>query len=413
MRPRLRVLAFLLFASHLSLADETDSPPPPDLPAVVDRLEVEGLWRTKPHVVDRELPWKPGDVVTAEDWELGLLRLSNLGIFSRVDGRIEEREDGRVAVLDLEERWTIMLMLQGGLGGGSYWFRTGLYDINTLGRYVETGALYERFDIYNGFQVWTRMPRFLDERQELYIAADRLVRPRPGFSLVRTGLHTEYSRELTETLTLGGKLEGVMDRFVNPLIGDPAFPADSESIIAGAWLRVGRVDVRRLLHTGWHVDVKPSVGFTNAPGKLAFGQLFVESLLFKIVNPWLVLGARIQAGATTETQEQHRFYLGGLDTMRGYPDNHVRTDRYAFTNLEARFVAFDSTYLALMPTLFVDAAVAHDDRNGNLGLVSAGPGIRILVPRLYRSGIRLDLPFPLTPAGKPSVSFGVYQFFGR
>lgn len=407
----LRVLALLLFAAQTSLADEPA--PRVELPGRIDRLEVEGLWRTKLHVVERELPWKPGDTVTEEAWELGLLRLSNLGIFSRVDARIEEREDGQVAVFDLEERWTIMLMLQGGLGGGSYWFRTGVYDINTLGRYIETGALYERFDVYNGFQVWTRLPRFLNERQELYVAADRLVRPRPGFSLVRTGVHTEYSRELTETFALGGKLEGVMDRFVNPLVGDAAFPDDSETLIGGLSVRLGRASVKRLLHTGWQVEIKPSVGVTNAPGHSAFGQLFVESLLFKIVNDWLVLGARLQGGATTTTQAQHRFYLGGLDTVRGFPDNHVRTDRYAFANLEARFVAFDSTYLALMPTVFVDAAVAHDDRHGNLGLVSAGPGLRILVPRLYRSGIRLDLPVPVAPFGKPSVSFGVYQFFGR
>lgn len=381
------------------------------LPAVVDELEINGLWRTKRIVIDTELPWKPGETVTAEAWETGLARVESTGIFSRVHGRLEKREEKVVAVLDLEERWTIMLLLQFGGGGGAMWGRVGLYDINTFGRYMESGALYERFDRYNGFQVWGRLPRLFQERQELYMAADRLVRPRPGFALQRTGLHFEYSKQLTEKLTTGGRVDAVLDQFLPPLSGEADPQVDSKSILATYWLRVGRTYPRRLLLEGWRVDFKPTFGFTDAPGNFGFAQLFVEGQAFKIIGSRLVLGARLQAGASTDTQAQHRFYLGGLETIRGYEDNHVRTDLFGLVNLEARYLAFDSMLLALMPTLFVDLAAAHDDRIGARALASAGAGVRVIIPRLYRSGLRIDFPIALTPLSGPDISIGVYQFF--
>lgn len=383
------------------------------LPEVIDELEINGLWRTKRYIVERELPFKTGQTVSVEDWELGLARLSNMGIFSRVAGRLERRAEKIVAVFDLEERWTIILILRTGGGGGATWFQTGLSDINTLGRFVETGALYERFDRYNGFQAWARHPRLFDERQDFNVIADRMVRPRPGFALLRTAVHLEYSRQITDLLTTGGKLEGFHDHFDPPFEGEARTPVNSQSLLATYWLRTGRVDVKRLLHDGWLLDFKPSLGVTNAPGRFGFGQVMVEGQKFEILNSRLVLAGRVRVAASTDTQEQHRFYLGGLDTVRGYPDNHVRTDLFAFANVEARFVAFDSTWLAIMPTLFVDAAAARDDRVGPVGLVSAGAGLRILFPRLYRSGARIDFPVPLTPLGKPTLAFGVYQFFGN
>lgn len=407
-------VCLLLLTVLLGGRARADEPPSTTrLPAVIDELEINGLWRTKRYIVERELPYKAGQTVTVEDWELGLARLANMGVFSRVAGRLEQREEKLVAVFDLEERWTIILILRTGGGGGAAWFQTGLSDINTLGRFVETGALYERFDRYNGFQVWAKHPRLFDERQELHVIADRMVRPRPGFALLRTGVHLEYSRQLTDSLITGGKLEWFHDHFDPPFEGEARTPVDSQSVFATYWLRVGRVDVKRLLHDGWLLDVKPSLGVTNAPGRFGFGQLLVEAQKFHILNSRLLVGGRVRVAASTDAQEQHRYYLGGLDTVRGYPDNHVRTDLFAFANLEARFVAFDSTWLAIMPTLFVDAAAARDDRAGPLGLLSAGAGVRILFPRLYRSGARIDFPVPLTPLGKPTLAFGVYQFFGN
>ena len=110
-----------------------------------------------------------------------------------------------------------------------------------------------------------------------------------------------------------------------------------------------------------------------------------------------------------------RLYVGGLELMRGYPDSLVRTDRYAVLNAEARFIAFDSTWLALMPAVFVDAGVTRREDGVVQPLLSAGGGVRVLFPFLVESGIRVDLAVPLLegacPGGCSYLSIGVYQFF--
>lgn len=91
------------------LAPETGSSfevvPVEALPVRVERVELTGFSWTHPSVVHRELQLDVPGVVTAEQWALGLTRLWNCGLFSRVDGRLERRPEGVVAVLELEERF--------------------------------------------------------------------------------------------------------------------------------------------------------------------------------------------------------------------------------------------------------------------------------------------------------------------
>jgi hypothetical protein len=52
------------------------------------------------------------------------------------------------------------------------------------------------------------------------------------------------------------------------------------------------------------------------------------------------------------------------------------------------------------------------ETGGVVPMLSAGGGVRLVSPRLVRTGVRLDLAVPLVGT-KPglSPSFGVYQFF--
>ena len=73
----------------------------------------------------------------------------------------------------------------------------------------------------------------------------------------------------------------------------------------------------------------------------------------------------------------------------------------------------------MVPTAFVDAALARDDTKGATALASTGLGVRLLVPRFVRTGLRIDIAQPLTgincPAATagfcPGLNIGVFQFF--
>ena len=150
-------------------------------PVRVDAIRVDGLVRTHPSVVRRELGFVEGDVITADQYELAFTRLWNTTIFARVEGEVIVEEGRNVFVVRLEDRWTLNPLFSFGSGGDAVFFRLGAADNNIAGRFLEVLAQYENFDGFHGGQVRFRDPRLFGERLELLLQADRLVRPRPGF----------------------------------------------------------------------------------------------------------------------------------------------------------------------------------------------------------------------------------------
>ena len=73
-------------------------------------------------------------------------------------------------------------------------------------------------------------------------------------------------------------------------------------------------------------------------------------------------------------------------------------------------------WFAAMPIVFVDAGVAQRDTREVQALLSAGAGLRMMVPRLPRFGVRFELAFPFvasraTAAFRPGINFGVWHYF--
>lgn len=378
-------------------------------PLQLDELEVRGLYWTKEFVVRRELPWRPGQLVSHSDWELGTARLWNTDLFSRVAVHLERRDGRTVAVYELEEHFSLNPLFSFGVGGGRWWIRGGANDNNWLGRYLEWGARYERFDVYNGGQGWLKDPRLFGRRLSGLVEVDYLIRPRPEYSRRRLTGIAEVLGELDDFTRVGAHLEVLWDQYLTPLEGPPVLPP---GLIAGqltGLLRMGRVDTERLRQKGWSLEVRETVALVSSgPAPVVF-QSFVEALWFRMFGERFNLAVRAQAALSSQAPTELRYYVGGLDLIRGYPDSLLRTERFALANVELRGTVFDSTWFAVVAAVFVDACLA--DVDGPRGLLSAGGGVRLLVPKLVKTGVRADLA--VTLAGRPQlgVSFGVYQFF--
>src|SRR5690242_5390330 len=89
-------LALLVEDAH---AEEVTTPP---FPVRVDAIRVEGLVRTHPSVVRRELGFAEGDVITREQYDLAFTRLWNTTIFARVEGDVVVEEGRSVVVIRVE-----------------------------------------------------------------------------------------------------------------------------------------------------------------------------------------------------------------------------------------------------------------------------------------------------------------------
>jgi outer membrane protein assembly factor BamA len=382
-------------------------------PTVVHRIEVRGLDSTDEDVVRREIDWNENETISRAQWDLAVTRLWNTHLFDHVQATLERRDDENVAVFSLAEKFTINPLFRFASDGDVLWLQVGASDVNVAGRFQEVAVLYERFGSFQGGQLWWRDPRAFGERIDLLVQADRLVRPRPGFVLARNRSRVEVSQiAWDDRLRYGLRADGFVDRFIEPTQTEPAIPDDLTGVYVDPGLRLGRVDTVRLRMSGASVEVRPGVGLTTREPRGHYQQVNTEALAFLMLGERWNFALRATAGTSTDVPPQLRYFLGGLDVIRGYPDNHLRTHAYAAANAEVRFVAFDSKYVAFMPVVFSDAAVAEAEATtGVEDAVSAGFGLRILIPYFVKTGVRADMAFPLRGEEAPRPALGVYQLF--
>jgi len=414
-------LVFAL-AAQVAVAQEAApvvevAPAAPQFPVVVQEIRIEGLQTTHRYVFLRELPWKEGELVTQELWQRGIDRLWLTDLFGQIDAQVIDDNGQKVAKFVVEERFTLNPLLKYAIAGlDTWWFRIGLSDPNLLGHFIEWGAQYERFGKYNGGQAWLKNPRLFDRRLTGLFQGERLARPRPGFVVFRSMARLEVSGEVHDYLAFSGRTDLISDDFDQPVAGTPNLPTKSWGVLVSAGMRAGRVEIQRLQQRNWAFEVRPLVGLTTDPQNPRYLQLWTQFLGFVPFTPLLTGALRVQGGAMTQAPPQHRFYFGGLDFVRGLPDNDVRTLAYAIMNAEIRWVVFDSTWIALVPTAWVDTAVAAPESGSTpLWRASTGVGCRFLIPKLVATGLRLDFAIPLDrPMSKDwfdHVSLGVFQFF--
>jgi hypothetical protein len=431
------LVAALLLASPLAASADEAHKVEEDIsvpmPAKVDVIRIEGLVRTHEYVVRRELGFQEGDVVTREAFDLAVTRLWNTTIFAHVDADLL-REDGKVvARFVLEDRWTLNPLFRFQSGGNAFFFRLGAADNNIAGRFLEVQAQYEYFDGFHGGQALFRNPRLFDERDELLVQIDRLTRPRPGFSDQRTQGIVELARLADrDRVRFGVRASTIVDRFLPPLDGTPFYPDETTTLLLEPSFRLGRLDTVRLRQRGVTFEVRPGVAYTSSELVSEYVSLTAETLGFLMLGERWNLAVRGRFANTSKVPPHLAIYAGGLDLIRGFPDNYVRTQAMALANVELRFIAFDSTWIALMPVAFTDAIAARAPSGTPGTALSVGGGLRVLVPKFVGTGLRVDVAVPLhaglrgvgeaeqarygpaTPAAEvPSVGvgFGVYQFF--
>ncbi len=407
---------------------------PSQLPAVIDEVRIHAtwvLWRTREDVILRELPWKAGERVTPEAWALGIARLWNDGLFSQIDARLVREGSRLVAVFDLEERLTLNPLFKFAVegGGGSflpekgeppptYWFHLGADDTNLFGSFLEGGVTYEQFGLHPGGRLWFHNPRLFGKRLDGWFEVNYLPRPRPNFVLFRGTARAQVSYEINDELVVLGRVDGILDRFTAPPAGQGAgetiLPHAAEGAQISASVRFGRVDTIRLLQKGWSLELQPLLGVTDDPTAPTFVQGWLQFLGFIPVGTRWNFAFRAQAGTVSHAPAQDLWYIGGLDLVRGLVDNAIVTNTFGVANVEVRFTAFDSTWVALVPTVFVDGVLAQGSGSAPLQKdLSVGGGIRVLIPRFVATGLRLDGAWVVgAPASQQSwYSVGVFQFF--
>lgn len=404
--------------------------------AIVGSIKVEGA-KTRPEVIRTFLDTRSGKAFDPAVWERDLRRLRNLNYFYDVAGEVQERE-GRVnLIVRLRNKFSTLPIFKFKRGGGASLLTAGLYEVNFLDRLLEAGGQYERFNDNPGFVVWFRHPYFLSRRNrfgtELYVHTLNLPlltdkgAEEAFFDNKETRWNARLQRELGESLRAGLELGVYRNDFVRD-DGTAEKAARNAAFLSRAPLRsgrtvsltpslsVGRLDYERHFVRGHEAGAQAELAHRALGSQFGFakGQLSASGG-WRLPREWnLVYQARL--GSKTGRDFQHKFYLGGLDTTRGFLDRQFRGEHMWLLNVEARPTLVDRPLWVLQGGIFTDLAKTWDARNFGVDgfgdpIFSYGAGARLILPRVYRAVLRLDVARTQRPIQQYGVNFGLQQFF--
>jgi len=396
---------------------------------LVNSISISGTTKTLDRVVLNELTFKQGDVIQDEDLEESEERLLTLGIF--VSSKIE-CESGNCLV-NLQEKWTTIPIFKASSGGGVQHYTLGIYDPNLLGRYLETGAQIESLAGLLGGVVWFRDRRFLGKKMMLDLQQWKINRVRIKYDqdLDQPTETKAFIQDRSQTvvaiepewdqfkLRLGFEFHsdqfgrnGLDERYKR-LFNGQSLPPATQVIQPILGIGFGQMKAKSWKLDGhtFHFEILPSFVVKGDEGNFVGSK--AEYLGAKSLGDRWNLVQRFVAGTTTTNYLQYWNYLGGLDRIRGYRDNRFAGRHFLLSNSEVRPILFESSKFIIQGNAFLDLTTVGEETKdlGTLKGASAGAGLRLIVPKIYRLVLRLDYAKPLVREDDQNFSFGVQQFF--
>ena len=402
---------------------------------IVDEIEILGLWRTKPSVVRQELLFRENDTLTTKDLYTSIQRLKNLQIFSKVIPLLTLKPNNRVKLtLQLQEKWTTIPYANLSAGGGTTYAFAGIYDINTFGRYIETGIQYDNWNGRHGGWLWMRNPRFLNQRLLFGFDLMKTKRARQlytneaisqgSYVLNTNRLKLIIKKEITPYFQIGAENEinnsNIALHKTNS-ITDP----QTKTLLTGSephtaifntlFIELGKLNYDNYLVQGKFSKLAIKLSNQSLGSDISSTQIDWFNRIFWRLPYHANLGLRFNFGWTNTNDIQYLYYIGGFKNIRGYFDGQFRSKTYWQVNAEYRIPSYRSNWLVLQHIFFIDAVGTGNElndlkRNG-LQYSSTGFGLRIISPRIYSFNGRIDIA-PFTSGNSPSqISFGAQQFF--
>lgn len=394
----------------------------------------------------------PARVTREHARRLGM-KLMTTGVFRDVkvafephSGAPEESSPARDLHIHVEEKWTTIPVLRAVYGGGTPLRVVGLYDTHVLGRLWTLGGEMRQYGTsppgfvlygrdpraaggtaYLGGEVWRefRNRQIFDREGTIrghLLSHTSLVRlrilqplasgPGRGAGAWRYGLDAEFVREATPRFMSKQPLPG--EAASAPAVGAPtAFKIPLRDWTLGRLLPsfvYDDIDVDLMALDG--VRMKGRVGPILGAGS-PHGLLEAEVFGYTLLGYDLNLAAHAFAGLSTLNTYQARYFLGGLESIRGLPDGYLQGTRAVYASIEVRRILLRLPRLWIQSVLFTDAGAAGDPGSDSLfgSKASAGAGVRFSIPQVNRMVFRLDYAWSLDGSGLKGLTAGMGQFF--
>ncbi|MEI7904289.1 MAG: outer membrane protein assembly factor BamA [Candidatus Firestonebacteria bacterium] len=400
----------------------------------VDKIVIDGNYKTKDYVVEREIRVKAGEPFDGDKLRLSLERIYNLGFFEEVNYNLVPNAadpDRQTLEIKVKERPTGQMNL--GATYSSVDGITGYLQVtenNLLGNGQRISATWEFGSVKQNYEFDFLEPYFLNQPVSLGGSVYKMIR----------SSYVDYSDERIGGNVRFGLSDGDFTKwwltYQYEQINIFNVAATASPIILGS----KGVSATSSLSVNWIEDTRDSIFFNTRKGhrysatfQYAGGLLLGDNNFTKYIldTSWyyryfaeFVVALHINAsyaagfGNTASIPFFERFFCGGTDSVRGYEEralsprdvNNVAIGGafMIYGNLENRFPIAGP----LFGTLFFDFGKSYDSP---LSLpatsisTSAGLGIRFIITGAMM--IRLDYGYGfdqqyLTPGGKIHFNIG-------
>jgi len=385
----------------------------------IEKIKITGNAITKDKVVRRELTVREGEVFNTQKIIRSRQKIYNLGFFEEVDISTEPgSEKGKMLlVVTVKEKRTGMVSFGAGynsLDGLLGYLEYSQNNFLGLGQFLslkwEFGA--QKQNIEASFTE----PWFLDTPTSIGVDIFHTIRERTEYyytekrvgGALKVGrlitdydkIYMQYKYENVEVYNVGDSAsQDVKDQAGTNVTSSMAFSyvRDTRDNIfdatQGIYLNISERLAGGILGGGNNFH-SPTMDFST------YSKLFGLK--------WLVLAFHMRAGiidsfgASADVPVYEKFYGGGADTIRGYPERCLPQDATGgksllYTNTEIRF-PIPGTEGLLKGIVFFDMGNLWKDTEINLNTLkkSAGFGIRINTPV---GTIRFDFGYRFSSAG--------------
>lgn len=396
---------------------------------MVDDITFEGNNKTKTSllkmIVGRQL--KAGEVLRKENVERSIEDLYNTGIFEQVEPTMEPAATGGNIIVKFKVTETTTGQAGVGLG---YSTANGLQG--TLS-YSERNLLGEGKTISAQLVFSENNPGYQVNYSDPYLSALNFIsasvfdlnyrqQREPGtpaeseLDIDSTGGDFTFGHHFSDTLS-GSVALGVVDYDYAVLKGDPF--RDYDPIRRARLQQTGQNRSVTLSMTNDERDnvftthdgsyLSGSAQIAGFGGDFDFRKYIVDGRLFVPHMEKNTLALHARAGiADGDTPVFEEFRVGGVNTVRGVPEDFLIGTKMLMLNGEYRFpLDKKKTFTGV---IFTDWAMVGNDFNSTDDAYTAGLGIRFRVPALGLGSIRLDLGWDLREGGT-RLHFGIGEMF--
>lgn len=385
-------------------------------PLRVGRVLVEGLEKTREHVVLRELTFAPGEILSTDELRVSLNKLGQLGFFEPIIPEFLATDDP--LVVDILLPITEMKTGRAAFGGG-YSTADGLLgyievsDRNFLGRGEEVNIRWQFGQKSNTYDLGFTEPYLFGTRTSAGINLYNRVSQREEYAGGK--IYPYEERRVGGNVSLGRPLGDYTRGFLTLRVenfsvapDDPensvVEPEDERTRSIIAHLRTDTTDHLFYPTMGARYDLSAEIAGEFFGGTSRFAKYIASASRFvKVGRNNQTLAFRVMTGVGTgDLPFAETFRVGGAETVRGYRYGEMRGDRMLVAQAEYRFPINN----AIHGVVFADAGNAWSGSAPNLSELKSGVGVGIRF-NTPLGVIRLDYGYNLDEKiGRAYFSFG-------